>query len=206
MADPTVDLTTLANVLAHLDQPSDSGTEDAKLESIITRASKRISTFCDRRFITETYTEYQSGRRSDSIVLKQFPASKPTGLFIDPDSVFGAETEIDSGDFEIMHDSIVILKTGRKFSSGLRNIKVVYEAGYGTAAGGTIPADLEDGCIQLVDFMYGLVGDRRIGQLQKSKSGENVTYIQGMPEFVVQAIMPYKRLEWPTSNAPVGNS
>jgi hypothetical protein len=205
-ADPTVDLTTLTEVLAHLDQPSDAGVEDAKLEKIITRASKRISTFCDRRFITETYTEYQHGRRSNSILLKQFPAVKPTELNIDPEGVFGSETVVDTSDYEIMDDSLVVLKNGLRFQTGVRNIKVVYEAGYGTAALGTIPFDLEDGCIQLVDFMYGLVGDRRIGQLQKSKQGENVTYVQGMPDFVIEAILPYKRYEFATSNAPVGNS
>ena len=204
-ANPAVDLTTLTRVLDHLDAPSDGGTEDARLERIITRASQRIATFCDRKFITETHTEFQHGRRSDTIMLKHFPASKPSELYIDQSSQFAADTLVPAEDYEIIDDSLVILLNGRYFRKGKRSIKVVYEAGYGTAALDTIPFDLEDGCIQLVDFMYGMVGDRRIGQIQKSKSGENVTFVQGMPDFVVEAIMPYKRLEFAGSNAPVEN-
>lgn len=201
MPNPAIDLTSLATVKDHLGIPTLNTDQDTRLERLISSASRKIMNFCDRKFVQETHTEYQHGRRSNSLVLKQWPADKPTELNIDPESTFGVDTQVDTTEYEVLHDSILILLNGQKFPKGTRNIKIVYQASYAT-----IPEDLDEACVHQVEYMYNLTADRRLGQITKSKSGVSVTYVQeGMPQIVTDALMPYKRHEFPTANAPVEN-
>lgn len=201
MPNVAIDLALLADVKDHLGIPVATTTQDARLDRLISAASRKIMNWCDRRFVQETYTDYMHGRRSDTIILKHWPASKPTELNSDPSSIFAAATIIPTDEYDLIDDSLVVLLNGRKFQRGTRNIKVVYEAGYAT-----IPEDLEEGCIHQVEYTFNLTSDRRIGQITKSKSGESVTYIEdGMPKIVIDAIMPYKRVEFANSNAAIDN-
>lgn len=197
MPNPAIDLTYLTEVKDHLGISDTS--QDSRIDKLITRASRRIMSFCDRRFIEETYTEYQHGRRSDSIVLRQWPAAKPTELYIDNSSEFAASTLIDSDDYNIMHDQLVVLLNGRRFHVGTRNIKVVYTAGYLFA---NLPEDIVDNANRLVEYMYQMVEERRIGMRSKGKQGESTSYVLDIPEFIQTGLMPYKRpYEWGSSVA-----
>lgn len=203
MPNPAIDLTDLTSVKEHIGIDLGDTTQDSRLDKMITRASRRIMSWCDRRFIEESYTEFKNGRRSNSILLRHFPASKPTELYIDSSSVFGASTLVDSSEYDILDGSLVVLLEGRNFEKGRRNIKVVYTAGYTFAS---LPEDLVDNANMLVEFMYQMVEERRIGLVNKGKSGETTTYVQGIPQFIKEGLEPYKRpYEW-GSDVAIENS
>ena len=195
MPDPAVDLTTVADVKDVLGIPVSETSQDSRLDRLVTAASRRIATFCDRRFISETYTEFQHGRRTNTLILKHWPAVKPTELNEDADSVFPASSQIASDEYDILDDQFVVLLSGRRFRPGTRSIKIVYTAGYTTA---NIPEDLKDNANWLVEHLFNMTSDRRVGIVSKSKSGESISYItDDLPPLVKQGLMPYKRpFEW----------
>ena len=208
MANAAVDLTLLATVKEHMNVTGT--TFDTILERIITAASLRIANFCDRKFILTTYTEFQHGRASNTVLLKHFPADKPTELNIDPESVFPVDTVVDTADFEVMNDSLLVMLRGLKFPRGTRNIKIIYTAGYdppGTASPTReMPTDLEYACIQFVEYLFAQKDDRSITQTTKGKQGETTTFVTTIPDQVREAIEPYKQLKWPINNVPVLNA
>lgn len=196
-----VDLTTVAIVKDVIGIGDAS--QDSKLDRLVTAASRRIMSFCDRRFIQETYTEVQHGRRSDTLLLKQFPATSITSLHIDKESTFGASTLIDATEYRLLQENLLVMTSGRRFEVGVANVQVVYTAGYVFAS---LPQDLQDNANWLVEYMYQMSEERRIGLLNKGKSGENTSYVTDIPDFIRTGLMPYKRpYEW-GSNVAIQNS
>lgn len=172
---------------------------DSILERMINAASQSIEKYLDRVVKEATYTEFQDGRASNKILLKEYPVSSITSLHIDNDGDFDANALIDSGDYSIDSESMLLLRH-RTFTKGYQNIKVVYVAGYST-----VPSDIEHACIEYVNYLYVRRSDRRVGVKSKSKGGENITFVEGIPELIAQMLLPYKRNEFPSSNSPVLN-
>lgn len=196
-----IDLTTLATVKEVIGIGDTS--QDTKLDRLITAASRRIMSFCDRRFVEETYTEVQHGRRSNSLLLRHFPATSVTSLHIDNEGTFGAETLVDATEYTLLDSSLLVMRSGRRFHVGVANVQVVYTAGYLFT---DLPEDLKDNANWLVEYMYQMSDDRRIGLQNKGKSGENTSYVTDIPDFVKTGLMPYKRShEW-GSNVAIQNS
>lgn len=192
-------LTTLATAKTHLDVTV--ATHDATIERMIDTASEAIERFCDREFVSRSQTEYQYGSRTDRILLKHFPVTAVAELWIDNSSDFTDSTnQLAADEFFIDQEVGVGLKPGRLFGRGTRNIKITYTAGFTT-----IPKDLENACIQYVELLYDMWSDRRLGETTKSKGDESITYVQGVPTIIVDALMPFKRMDLALSNAMVDN-
>lgn len=201
MPNPLVDLTDLTSVKDHLGIAG--ATQDSRLDTLITAASDQIERFCDRKFIQATIDEFHNGRRSNTILLRQWPAQKPTEVNIDNDHVFGASTALDSDQFEVLNDSLLVLLDGQRFLRGTRNIKVTYSYGYTFA---NLPASLKHMANLQVEYLYNLTTKQRLGMESKSKSGESTTYTtEGLPPQVRDGLTPFKRpYEW-GSNAAIDN-
>jgi hypothetical protein len=185
-------LVSLATTKDHMEIPSANTSQDIRLERLINTASTMIENQCSRKLKQTTVTEYQDGRGSDRILLREYPASKPSALYIDNDWAWGADTLIDSTSYDILNDSEVILASGLYFRSGRRNIKITYQAGFST-----IPDDLVQAALMLVEYMYAATNDRRIGVSSKSKNGEQVYFKDGIPQFVLAMLEPYERCDFP---------
>jgi len=189
----------------------DNAVVDAETERLINTASEIIAKRTQRILYTLTHTQYLDGSRTDKILLKQWPitggpadgATKPE-VFIDGKSEFGAGTEVDVDEYYVDEDIAIVMVKG-SFPKGTRNIKVVYEAGYGTAAGSNIPSDLENICLEFVQYLNQKHHDRRLGLESKGKSGESVTYELGIPTYIDAMLEPYMRRDFAASNAPVTN-
>jgi len=200
-------LTDLGTAKLHLDVPVIDTTQDAKIERYINQASEFFEKYCGRKFITQTYTEYQDGRQSNRIMLRHWPITggpadgntKPS-LFIDSGSVFDTGTEIDVDTYFVDSESefeLVLVGCSGKFSKGTRNIKVVYEAGLGTVVGDDLPSDLVESCLDYVLWRYDAVNDRRIGRTNKSKGDENVTYETSVPQSIIDVLdNNYRRIDF----------
>ena len=189
----------------------DNPTVDAETERLINTASEIIAKRTKRILYTLTHTQYLDGSRTNRILLKQWPitggpalgATKPE-VFIDGKSEFAASTAVDTDEYYVDEDVALVIVKG-SFPKGTRNIKVVYEAGYGTAVGADIPSDLENICLEFVQYLNQKHHDRRLGLESKGKSGESVTYELGVPAYIDAMLEPYKRHDFAASNAPVTN-
>lgn len=191
-------LTTLANVKEQLDIADAS--QDSLLERLINTASQLIEKYTDRVLVQDTYTEFYFGRGSNQLMLRNYPAEKPTDLRIDNNAVFDVSAVIDTDDYDIDNGSMVSYVGSFPRASSRHNIKIVYLGGFAT-----IPSDLEHASIELVEFLYERSSDRRIGVTSKSKRDETISFVQGIPEFIALMLDPYVRHEFPNSDSPVRN-
>lgn len=201
-------LTDLATAKIHLDIPALDTGQDSKVERFINTASQWIESYCGRKFITQTHTEYQDGRLSNRIMLREWPitggpadgATKPE-LSIDSRSVFGTDSLVDVSTYFVDSEStfeiaLVGCTSGGRFPRGTRNIKIIYEAGLGTVVGDDLPADLVNACLDYVLWLYDRQNDRRIGRTNKSKGDENVTYETSVPKSIIDTLEEnYRRID-----------
>ena len=203
-------LTDLATAKTHLEIPGADTTQDAKVERFINTASDFFEQYTGRKFITQTHTEYQDGRSTNRIMLRHWPITggpadgntKPE-LSIDSKSVFDATSIVDPDNYFVDSESTFELvlvgcsSSGSTFPRGTRNIKVVYEAGYGTVGAGDLPSDLVNACLDYVLWLYDRQNDRRIGRTNKSKGDENVSYEVSIPKSILDVLdNNYKRIDF----------
>lgn len=195
-------LTTLEAAKDHLSVPSGNTTFDDVIKRFINAATGHIETFCDRKFLKRAYTEFQDGMASNRIMLDQWPAEKPSELWIDKTREFtDTAYKLDAADYELDLSArgegigVVLTKKNCFFQRGTRNIKIVYNAGFDT-----IPDELENACLFTVEFFYDMRSDRRVGTQSKGKNQENTTYREDLPLIVQNILLAYKRTEWPTGD------
>lgn len=201
MALNSNNLTTVANLKAHLGIPSAETSQDTRMELLINAASDSIERYLDRKLKSQTITEYQHGRRQDSLLLHEWPVTGITELRVDMDHVFSdASTLIPSADYGIGDDKNSLIYFDTVFPRGNHNIKIVYVAGYAT-----VPSDIEMAALLFCEWLYLFRNRQDIGRTSKSKGDESQGILQGIPEIVRQLIDPYRRTEFAAINAPVGN-
>ena len=193
-------LTTLDNFKAILRIPTLDVTQDTRLELWINAASQLIETLTDRVLINKTHVQVINGRRSERIILQQWPVTTLTEIRIDSNSDFvDANTILDPDEYRLQNDQEIVLLS-RKFGVGLHNVQVTYDAGYLT-----IPSDLELACLHLSEWYENLNDNRNIGRSQKSKNSESVQLLQDVPPIIMTEIMRYKRVQVPLGEIPILN-
>lgn len=166
-----------------------SGEEyDELIDLLIAAASEAVERFCRRRFAETAYTEYHDGRGRNCIVLKRRPVSAVSGVWDDLDRVFPEATKLEEDDYvSDMDRGLVVLPSGT-FADGVRNVKVVYTAGYSE-----IPDDVGQSCIMLAAawFHRGREGAdgldaRTAGEVSQQFSADP------MPEDVRRILLSYR--------------
>lgn len=190
MALNTNALTTLAMMKTYLGIGVSDTSQDTLIEYFINVTSDAIERYTQRKLKQVSITEYQDGRNQDRLLLKEWPASKPSAVYSDSNWTFDSTTLIDSASYDVTNETDLVLNSG-VFPKGKRNIKVVYTAGYST-----IPSALEHACILFTENIYMARSDRRNGVNSKSKSGENVTFLDGMTAQIQQLLEPFVRTDF----------
>jgi len=176
---------------------------DDKLKRWINRASMIIEGYCKRKLVNQTYTTYLDGNGTRRLLLPQWPAVKPTAIYIESDGVFTGATALETATYEMESESIVVYLGGKTWPRGTRNIKLEYSAGY---IDGSEPREaLKYACLELIDFMEGRQKDRRIGMTNKGKGGETTSFENGLPEYIEFMLDPYVRVEIFAPTTPVRN-
>lgn len=198
-------LTTLATAKEHLGIPVLNTQYDDVVQRFINEATAKIERYCDRKFVQRTgIIEYQDGFANDRILLDQWPAQKPTELWIDNSREFtDPAKQLAADEYELDYsasgDGIgVVLVKRCFFPRGIKNIKIVYDGGY-TA----IPSDLEGACLWTVSFYYDMRNTKSVGVETVGKNQENTTYRGDLPPIVLYTLDSYKRAEWPTGDRAV---
>lgn len=191
-------LTTLETVKTDLSVPSSNTKYDDLLQRFINLATERIERFTDRMLSQRTdLEEYHSGLAANRVLLGQWPAEKPSEVWIDSSSQFtDASKQLDPTEYNVIQNSRgegyeLVLLSGcsyRLFPKGTRNIKVVYNAGYSP-----IPDDLEGLCIATVDWLYKTRADDSMNVQTKGKNQENVTFLEDLPLFFQEILNYYRR-------------
>lgn len=192
-------LVTLEIAKDFLDIASSNTDQDTKIARFINAASQMISNYCNREFELKTNTEYYDGRSTNAILLHQYPAYKPSSVKIDNDWVFDSTSEVSSNDFDVYPGGWLVAKS-QIFIRGTKNIKVTYNSGYQT-----IPSDLQEACLMLVEYLYMHRNDRRSGVTTKSKNGENISYTPSIPQNIKDMLVNYVKLDFPAPENMVNN-
>lgn len=163
------DLTTLAAVKQQFEIKN--STDDDLLERLISAASAFIGDYTGRgSMISAAATEYYDGTGSAVLMLRRYPITAVAALKINGSSVAAAQPYPKEGFF---FDQQSVMLRGYLFQRGLQNIEVSYTAGY---AQDSIPADLQQACIDLVGFKY--KNRQHIDETTKGLAGTTTSYIQ----------------------------
>lgn len=196
-------IVSLAEAQAHIGNSAPTPADDLRVEKWVNRASSFAEGYCRRKFVTGTYTEYFDGRRGNRIMPKHWPivggpaagGTKPE-LSYDPDSLFPSGSEQPVNDYFVsdMGTSIELAR-GLVAPKGWRNIRLVYDAGYGTIAGDDLPEDLKHAVLEMILWYEVSNSNTRVGTKQKSKRDENVTYEQTVPGHVTLLLEKYIRCD-----------
>ena len=133
------DLTTISKVKTYLGISGSA--DDALLETLIDASSAAIKKFCQSDIVAADYTEYHDGAGGRCLVLRQRPINSIESIYDDLDRKYGSDTLIDEDDYTYKSESGLVIYTGGKFQDGVKNVKVVYNAGYAT-----VPDDVDLAC------------------------------------------------------------
>jgi hypothetical protein len=198
--DATIALTSLATARIHCQIPTEKTQDDSKIERLINAASQFCMTYCDRKFVSASHTEYFHGRRQNFIMPRQWPVTAVASLKVHQDRDWSASSAlVPAADYVIADEGTSIYYEGY-FPNGFSNVQLVYTGGYTT-----IPYDLEQACLQLVEWWYRHNQRQDIGRTSSSKMDESVGVLAEVPKHIIQVLEVYKRIEFPSSYSPVGN-
>lgn len=198
-------LTTLASARSHLGIPAADTSQNLRLELLINAATQRLETMTDRCLKERSHTEIRSGRRSNVLLLKQWPVTVINALYVDDQSLFGAETQWAAGSYVIGDDHNSVILKSDFFPNGFHNVKVEYTAGYNGVDHAGVLAELELACLWLVEWFYRHRERGDMGRVSKSKGDESVGILAEMPTMIKEIILDHKRTEAPLLDRPMVN-
>jgi len=153
-------------------------TKDNFLERNINSVSRMVSKYCNRNFISDTYSEFYKGSGRQRLVLNQYPVNSITSVKIDS-ATLTAGVDYVTADKTYLDRGIIFKNNGWPWSGYLiglvgeptapvDNIEVVYSAGYTLEpeTSRTLPWDIEQVAISMVADVYGEQQDGTIGLKQ----------------------------------------
>jgi len=154
---------------------------DSLLLDLIEDVSAIIESYCGRNFTAADYTEYQDGTGKDYFFTDEWPINTITSIYDDPDRLFASDSLVDSTYYTfyanegkvslIYSDAIISVNLRSLFSVGVRNIRIIYNAGYTT-----IPSDLKMIASEILIKKFKNIQDKRIGLTSISSAGENFSF------------------------------
>lgn len=167
--------------------------EDTIVGDLVNMASAAINKYCGRVLLSKAFEEYLDGDGSTQLILPKFPVTTLTSVNDDPLRVWGAGTAKSSSDMILDGDSgiITLFNNGGEFTKGVRNIKVVYTAGY---AVGSMPWDIRTACFLLVSQWYRTAYQKwQRGVASEQVGNRNITFVNDpIPKDIALMLDPYR--------------
>lgn len=129
--------------------------EDVQIDQLTQAVTAFVENYCRRSFASATHTETYDGLGKDFLLVRNIPVTSVTSIHIDPARTFGASTLVDSstyvvnatsGKIQLINQTDNILVTGGLFPVGIKNVQVIYVAGYANTA--AVPWDLKMGAMR----------------------------------------------------------
>lgn len=187
---------TLEQVKAQLHISISDSDCNAFLIHLLNVGYKRIEKYISRQVIAKEYTEYYDGDNSGKLLLRKWPVIEVDSIYVDAERDFSSDTLVDPDNYFVDTDSdtsigvVEIFKHGGSnpgwFSKGIKNIKVVYTAGWLEA-----PAPLLHALCLFVAWHYKHSGNEAIRQASIggfSKTFEN----DDLPPHIKNWLCDYK--------------
>lgn len=137
------------------------------IRAVINRMSVMFENYCNRKFVSQTFTEYYNGTGDRYLYLDNYPVTEITSVHEDPDWDWGSDELIESTEYRIIDDMGIVYQS--IFPKGHQNIKVIYTAGYTT-----VPEDLKQVCIE--EVIRAFKKKNRIDQLLITKEDGTSNY------------------------------
>jgi len=166
-------------------------TQDNKLHQLINGASWAANSITKRKLKSRTLTEHYSGDGTNELFTNQYPITTLTSVHDDLARAYGSDTLVDSDDLAIMPNDLAykIVYDGGAFSKGIKNLKVVYIAGYIT-----IPWDLAQAVIEIVMFGWNQRDKGYLGVIsQQLADGSIQLAAADMPKSAKDILNIYKK-------------
>ena len=208
------DLTDLVSVEQFLALPS-GNPDEGLLQSLITAVSAEVVTYCERGFMSQSYTEIRNGNGQDAMSFLNPPCTSLGSLTINTVPIEPAPDSLSSG-YSFDAERIYVrglpgsgpssaFNFGRiVFEPGLQNVTIVYTAGYFTprqkavgqsqpAGVAPLPADLRMAATELAALRYRQ--SKRWGDTGFGVGAERVNYFVGdMPAATRLKLDRYRRV------------
>jgi hypothetical protein len=165
-------LTTLAKVKRYLGpEAEDTISADDILTDLIASSSAWVENRIGRSLSEAAYTETRDGNGDTRMILEHYPVADSPELTLTVDGeTLPKRTTVDGDGWVLTESEIGVLDlVGYLFTVGVDNVVISYTAGYAT-----VPADIEQACIEHVALRY---SDRkRIGVDSMSAGGESAQF------------------------------
>lgn len=197
LLDSKIALVTTTAMTSYLGISAGSA-EEEEVDLMINAASTRAADMSGRgidengysRFLSTSRTEYYDGDSSDVLMVRAYPLSSVTSLYVDPDRDYGSADLVDTDDYTTYYAEGMVKTDGALLSSGHKSIKITYTGGYTT-----VPYDLQLAVKELVMFWYKRNTDKRVGVASVSIGDKSVAYETDIPKSVMNVFKRYRRLE-----------
>ncbi len=187
-----LNLVTVKEMLSYLRIPEDAADETLKASilSAIEDASSTIEQITGRKLSFQTHRQTFDGRRSNRLLVREYPLKSVISLTID-------KVEY-KGSLFIEDEQTVVFDT--MFPLGVQNIVLVYTAGYEA-----IPGILKRACRILAGWFLKIEETGLIGRTGASKNGESVSTPNHIPKVVYELLHPFIRQEFPLGDRSIGS-
>lgn len=189
--DSTIFLASISDAKDFLDITG-SG-DDEKLGFILSAVAREFDDYTGRTLLSEEHTEYYDGPGySRQIALDNYPVTSSNteiDVRIDGTWTFPESTKVDS-DLLMISSTNGILSYYGYFPAGVKNIKVVYTAGYST-----VPYAIKKACLEAVGFMWQRMKQKSWAQQSISQQDVTTTLItEELPSSVIKVLDKYRRI------------
>lgn len=181
-------LTTLDELKEMLKITNDA--QDNFLERLINRSTSRMEGRTARKLKKRTgIVETQDGNGTSILRLNEWPIHGAIDLRVDSDRAFGTDTIVDPTTYIVNQDNgivklvSVIIDRYTVFPLDRGNVRATYDGGYDP-----VPDDLNYACLETAMAYFARHRQGAPGIANESGGGYAVTWIDGLPETVVQIL------------------
>lgn len=164
--------------------------DQAMVKKLISAASVWANTVTSRFLAARALTEVYDGRDSTVLFARNYPINGVTSIHQDEDRAFPAGTLVAAADyiFSTTGPRTITAVNDVIWESGIQTIQVIYNAGYAT-----VPGDLENAILILVDYWYKSYSAHRFGVTSVGVDDQRIAYERGIPKQVLDMVAPYAK-------------
>ena len=164
--------------------------DQAMVEKIITAASVWANNITSRLLAARALTEVYDGRGATVLFARNYPINAITTIHQDEDRAFPVGTLVPAADyvFSTTGPRTITAVNDVVWELGIQTIQVIYNAGYAT-----IPDDLENAILILVDYWYKSYDAHRFVVTSVGVDDQRIAYERGIPKQVLDMVAPYAK-------------
>lgn len=186
------------NALITLDEAKDflgsAASEDDLVQKIINQASWRANKEAARNLVARNYTgddaEYYNGDGTVTLLVRNYPINSITAIYQDSAREWGTDTLIDSDSYCVDPElEGRIYFTDTTLTIGIRTIKLEYNGGFQS-----VPWDLREAVLELVQYWYREKADKRVGVASRSLEGRSTSYTHKIPADILDSFWNHRRV------------